>query len=74
MGVDCIVVAPSLIPRKPGEKIKTDRRDAEKLAECLQSGTLTSVWVPDAAHEALRDLVRARSAAKGDESRANIGW
>lgn len=70
MGIDCMVVAPSLIPRKPGEKIKTDRRDAEKLAQCLQSGTLTSVWVPDAAHEALRDLVRARSAAKGDESRA----
>jgi transposase len=70
MGIDCMVVAPSLIPRRPGEKIKTDRRDAEKLAQCLQSGTLTSVWVPDAAHEALRDLVRARSAAKGDESRA----
>jgi transposase len=64
------VVAPSLVPRKPGEKIKTDRRDAEKLAQCFQSGTLTSVWVPDAAHEALRDLVRARAAAKGDESRA----
>lgn len=70
MGVQCDVVAPSLIPRKPGEKIKTDRRDAEKLAECYQSGTLTSVWVPDAAHEALRDLVRARAAAKADESRA----
>ena len=70
MGVECDVVAPSLIPRKPGDKIKTDRRDAEKLAECYQSGTLTSVWVPDAAHEALRDLVRARAAAKRDESRA----
>jgi transposase len=70
MGIACDVVAPSLIPRKPGEKIKTDRRDAEKLAECHQSGTLTSVWVPDAAHEALRDLVRARGAAKKDESRA----
>jgi transposase len=70
MGVGCDVVAPSLIPRKPGEKIKTDRRDAEKLAECYQSGTLTPVWVPDAAHEALRDLVRARAAAKTDESRA----
>jgi transposase len=70
MGVDCEVVAPSLIPKKPGEKIKTDRRDAEKLAQCYQSGTLTSVWVPDAAHEALRDLVRARATAKTDESRA----
>jgi transposase len=70
MGIVCDVVAPSLIPRKPGERIKTDRRDAEKLAEFYQSGTLTSVWVPDAAHEALRDLVRARAAAKKDESRA----
>lgn len=70
MGVECEVVAPSLIPRKPGEKIKTDRRDAEKLAQCYQSGTLTPVWVPDAAHEALRDLVRARATCKGDESRA----
>lgn len=70
MGVACDVVAPSLIPRKPGEKIKTDRRDAEKLAAFHQSGSLTSVWVPDAAHEALRDLVRARGAAKKDESRA----
>jgi transposase len=70
LGVACDVVAPSLVPRKPGEKIKTDRRDAEKLAECHQSGTLTSVWVPDARDEALRDLVRARAAAKRDESRA----
>jgi transposase len=70
LGVDCEVVAPSLIPRKPGERIKTDRRDAEKLAECYRGGLLTAVWVPDAAHEALRDLVRARAAAKQDESRA----
>ena len=70
LGVECEVVAPSLIPKKPGERIKTDRRDAEKLAQCFQSGTLTSVWVPDSAHEALRDLVRARAAAKKDESRA----
>ena len=70
MGVECEVVAPSLIPKKAGEKIKTDRRDAEKLAECYQSGTLTTVWVPDVAHEAMRDLVRQRGAAKADESRA----
>jgi transposase len=70
MGVECEVVAPSLIPRKPGDRIKTDRRDAEKLAECFRSGMLTSVWVPDAEHEALRDLVRARGAAKQDETRA----
>jgi len=70
LGVECEVVAPSLIPKKAGERIKTDRRDAEKLAQCYQAGTLTGVWVPDAAHEALRDLVRARAAAKKDESRA----
>ena len=70
MGVECEVVAPSLIPKKAGERIKTDRRDAEKLAQCYQAGTLTAVWVPDAEHEALRDLVRARAAAKKDESRA----
>jgi transposase len=70
LGVECEVVAPSLIPKKSGDRIKNDRRDAEKLAECYQAGTLTSVWVPDGAHEALRDLVRARGAAKDDESRA----
>jgi transposase len=64
------VIAPSMIPKKPGERIKTDRRDALKLAECYRGGLLTPVWVPDAAHEALRDLVRARAAAKQDESRA----
>jgi transposase len=74
MGVECEVVAPSLVPRKPGEKIKTDRRDAQKLAQCFQSGTLTSVWVPDSAHEALRDLVRARAAAKATRAARNIVW
>jgi len=49
-----------MIPRKPGERIKTDRRDSEKLAILHRSGDLTSVWVPDTTHEALRDLVRAR--------------
>ncbi len=66
----CEVVAPSLVPRKPGDRVKTDRRDALKLARCYRAGDLTSVWVPDAAHEALRDLVRAREAAKGDLLRA----
>ena len=56
----CSVVAPSLIPRKPGERIKTDRRDSEKLAILHRSGDLTPVWVPDTTHETLRDLVRAR--------------
>jgi transposase len=60
LGHKCIVVAPSMIPRKPGERIKTDRRDSEKLAILHRSGDLTPVWVPDIKHEALRDLVRAR--------------
>ena len=62
-GHDCVVVAPSLIPRKPGERVKTDRRDAIKLAKLHRAGELTPVWVPDPAHEAMRDLVRARLAA-----------
>jgi transposase len=63
LGHDCVVVAPSLIPRRPGERVKTDRRDALKLARLHRAGELTGVWVPDAAHEAIRDLVRARDAA-----------
>lgn len=70
MGVACEVIAPSLVPRKPGERVKTDRRDAEKLARSYRSGDLTAVWVPDAAVEALRDLVRAREAAKSDQLKA----
>jgi transposase len=70
LGVACEVVAPSLVPTKPGDRVKTDRRDAEKLARCYRSGDLTAVWVPDAAHEALRDLVRAREAATQDRLRA----
>jgi transposase len=63
MGHECAVVAPSLIPRKPGDRIKTDRRDAINLAKLHRAGELTPVWVPDQAHEAIRDLVRARQAA-----------
>ena len=63
MGHGCVVVAPSLIPRKPGERIKIDRRDAVNLAKLHRAGELTAVWVPDPAHEAIRDLVRARLAA-----------
>ena len=62
-GHGCVVVAPSLIPRKPGDRIKTDRRDAINLAKLHRAGELTAVWVPDRAHEAIRDLVRARLAA-----------
>jgi transposase len=60
---DCQVVAPSLIPKKPGERVKTNRRDATMLARLHRAGELTAVWVPDAAHEAMRDLVRARATA-----------
>lgn len=70
MGIHCDVVAPTLIPTKSGDRVKTDRRDAEKLAKYYQHGELTPVWVPDAEHEALRDLVRAREAAKSDQTRA----
>lgn len=70
LGIACEVVAPTLIPMKVGERVKTDRRDATKLARCYRAGDLTAVWVPDAAHEALRDLVRAREAAKKDQLRA----
>ena len=70
MGIECIVVAPSLIPVRPGDRIKTDRRDAAKLARLLRSGDLVAVWVPDEAGEALRDLVRARDDAKADQLRA----
>ena len=70
LGVDCAVVAPSLVPKKPGDRVKTDRRDALKLARSHRSGDLTAVWVPDEASEALRDLVRQREAAKQDQTRA----
>lgn len=69
MGVECVVVAPSLIPKRPGDRIKTDRRDATNLARLLRSGDLTPVWVPDAEHEAFRDLVRAREDVKQDVHR-----
>jgi len=62
-GHQCIVVAPSLIPKKPGDKVKTDKRDADNLARLLRSGDLTSVYVPNAEDEAMRDLSRAREDA-----------
>ena len=70
LGVPCEVIAPSLVPMKSGDRIKTDRRDAERLARSYQAGDLTVVWVPDSQHEALRDLVRAREATKEDQLRA----
>ncbi len=59
-GHECVVVAPSLIPRRAGDRVKTDRRDAASLARLDRAGELTAVWVPDPGHEAMRDLVRAR--------------
>jgi len=66
LGHNCIVVAPSLIPSKPGDRVKTNRRDALNLARLLRAGELTAVWVPDEHHEAIRDLSRAREAAVDD--------
>jgi transposase len=66
MGHRCTVVAPSMIPRKPGDRVKTNRRDAMQLARLLRAGELTEVWVPDEAHEAVRELIRSREAAVDD--------
>jgi transposase len=63
LGHECVVVAPSLIPTRPGDRVKTDRRDAVTQASLFRAGELTPVWVPDDAHEAMRDLSRARQAA-----------
>ena len=70
LGHDCMVVAPSLIPTRPGDHVKTNRRDAVSLARLHRAGELTAVGVPDAAHEAMRDLVRARTSAVEDLRRA----
>lgn len=63
-GFRCLVVAPSLIPQKLGDKVKTDRRDAVELARLLRSGDLTRVYVPTVEDEAIRDLCRARDPAR----------
>jgi len=70
LGHRCDVVAPSLIPRRAGDRVKTDRRDALMLVQTLRAGQLTEVWVPDEAHEAMRDLVRLRAQAMRDLRRA----
>jgi transposase len=66
LGHECMVAAPSLIPKKPGNRVKTNRRDALGLAKSLRAGELTAVWVPDSRHEAMRELTRARGAAVQD--------
>jgi transposase len=69
-GVGCEVVAPGLVPSRPGDRVKTDRRDARKLAALHASGLLTAIFVPSPELEALRDLVRAREDARLDRMRA----
>jgi transposase len=69
-GIDCVVVAPSLVPMRSGDRVKTDRRDAVRLARFLRSGDLAEVHVPDQATEAMRDLERARDDAKKAERTA----
>lgn len=70
LGIACEVIAPTLVPVKSGDRVKTDKRDAVKLAQSYRAGELTPVYVPDAEHEALRDLVRSREAAKKDQLRS----
>lgn len=69
-GIDSVVVAPGLVPSRPGDRVKTDKRDARRLAGLHAAGLLTPVFVPSAEHEALRDLVRAREDARLDRMRA----
>jgi len=66
LGHECLVVAPSLVPKRAGDRVKTNRRDAVSLAKLLRAGELTAVWVPDERHEAMRDLSRAHQAVKKD--------
>jgi transposase len=73
LGHACTVVAPALIPQRPGDRVKTNRRDAEKLAKAHRAGELVAVWVPDQEHEAMRDLARAREAAVRDVRKAWSG-
>jgi transposase len=70
LGQPCIVIAPSLMPRRPGDRVKTDRRDAITLARLLRAGELEAIWVPDPAHEAIRDLIRTRRSAREDMTAA----
>jgi len=63
LGYDCIIVAPSEVPKKAGERVKTDRRDARKLARLLRNGELEGIHIPEAQDEAVRDLCRARTDA-----------
>jgi transposase len=69
-GAECLIVAPSKVPRKPGDRVKTDRRDADQLARLLRAGELTGIYVPDPPDEAVRDLIRARYQVQKQQPRA----
>jgi transposase len=69
-GYDCILVAPSKIPRQPGDRVKTNRRDADQLARLYRAGELTAIYVPDPQDEAVRDLIRARNQVRQQQHRA----
>ncbi len=71
-GYACEVIAPSLIPKRAGDRVKTDRRDSVRLAELSRAGELRAVWIPDARHEAIRDLSRAREDAVSARSKARL--
>jgi transposase len=77
LGVQCEVIAPSVVPVKAGDRVKTDRRDAEKLARSYRSGDLTAVWVPDEGSEALRVRRRSRMSCRiagRHHGSAGIAW
>jgi hypothetical protein len=74
LGHECVVAAPSLIPKKPGVRVKTNRRDAVQLAKLSRAGELTAVWVPDERHEAMRDLSRARGGAEAPHQQASADF
>ena len=71
-GIHCEVVAPSLIPKKASDRVKTDRRDAEQLARLFRAGELTAIHVPDQEDESIRDLIRTRTTAMDDQRRARL--
>jgi len=74
MGYRCDVVAPSLIPKKAGDRVKTDRRDAVMLTRLYRAGELTAVWVPELQQEAIRDLTRAREDIRAWRVMHDNGW
>ena len=73
LGHTCMVVAPSLVPRKPGDRVKTNRRDAEGLAKLLRACELTAVWVPDERHEAMRSWPGRVTRPEGSDAQAPAG-